>query len=343
MWDLIPFNVSIPLGGSYDDVLPGWGTGELVSASTALIIDSTPVQLTAAPAFLSQNYSGMRFTLDSSSLSEVTDQVSEDGRIHLDFPSVANGTEYQLFAYYQNHTIGLAQQSPLYLNTTIEQSPVTSFLQNGSRFNSHFDVEGAQLVIDFWEKYLLDYNNTRELIREVGNYGWEDSYEFGNSILVWWTPALVDAFQKARGYSIKKYLPLIYYPNAQSDAPLASPHWYQTDDDDKGQAHVDDYRQTVSFQSKIGRLIHASNPAVLTMYSSPNSTESTSRLSPTGLKSHSTRNTLHKWSTTSHGHASQRTCGKRPGVRVSRFQPCDRCVQAVRRPSQLSRKACDIL
>jgi hypothetical protein len=249
MWDLIPFNVSIPLGGFYDDVLPGWGTGDLVSTSTALIVDSTPVQLTAAPAFLGQNYSGTRFTLDSSSLAEVTDQVSDDGRIHLDFPSVANGTEFQLFAYYQNHTIGLAQQSPLYLNTTIEQSPVTSFLQNGSRFNSHFDVEGAQLVIDFWEKYLLDYNNTRELICEVGNYGWEDSYEFGNSILVWWTPALVDAFQKARGYSIKKYLPLIYYPNAQSDAPLASPHWYQTDEHDKGQAHVDDYRQTVSLRS----------------------------------------------------------------------------------------------
>jgi len=251
LWDLIPFNVSISLGGSYDDVLPGWGTGELVSASTALVLDSTPVQLTAAPAFLSQNYSGSRFTLASSSLVDVTDQVTQDGRIHLDFPSIANGTEYQLFAYYQNHTVGLAQQSPLYLNTTIPQSPVTSFLQNGSRFNSHFDVEGAKLVIDFWEKYLLDYNNTRDLIREVGNYGWEDSYEFGNSILVWWTPALVDAFQKARGYSIKKYLPLIYYPNAQSDAPLASPHWYQTDEDDKGQAHVDDYRQTVSFQFMI--------------------------------------------------------------------------------------------
>ena len=41
-------------------------------------------------------------------------------------------------------------------------------------------------------------------------------------------------------------MPLIYYPNAQSDAPLASPHWYLTDESDAGQAHVDDYRQTVS-------------------------------------------------------------------------------------------------
>ena len=246
MWDLWPFNVSIPLGGSYDEILPGWGTGELVSASTALVIDSTAVQLKAAPAFISHTYNGSRFTLDASSLTDVTDQVGEDGSISLAFPPSANGTEYQLFAYYQNHTTGFEQQSPLYLNTTVPQSPVMSFLQNGSRFNDHFSATGAQLVIDFWEKYLLDYNNTRDLIKQVGNYGWEDSMEFGNSILVWWTPGLIDAFEKARGYSIRKYLPLIYYPNAQSDAPLASPHWYLTNENDGGQTHVDDYRQTVS-------------------------------------------------------------------------------------------------
>jgi hypothetical protein len=204
------------------------------------------VQLKAAPAFISATYNGSRYTLDSPSLTDVTDQANEDGSISLEFSSSTNGTEYQLFAYYQNHTTGLEQQSPLYLNTTVPQSPVTSFLQNRSKFNDHFSTTGAQLVIDFWEKYLLNYNNTRDLIREVGNYGWEDSMEFGNSILVWWTPGLIDAFEKARGYSIRKYLPLIYYPNAQSDAPLASPHWYLTDESDKGKAHVDDYRQTVS-------------------------------------------------------------------------------------------------
>ncbi|KAM0722760.1 hypothetical protein Q7P37_002202 [Cladosporium fusiforme] len=251
MWNLQPFNISIPIGGSYNGTLPGWGTGEFVSASTALVLDKTAVQLQAAPAFISQNYSGSRFTLASSSLADVTDQVGEDGYISLSFPSSANGTEYQLFAYYQNHTTGFEQQSPLYLNTTVSQSPVTSFLQNGSRFNDHFSTTGAQLIIDFWEKYLLDYNNTRDLIREVGNYGWEDSMEFGNSILVWWTPGLVDAFEKSRGYSICKYLPLIYYPNAQSDAPLASPHWYLTDESDGGQAHVDDYRQTLTELNKI--------------------------------------------------------------------------------------------
>lgn len=249
MWDLIPYNISVPLGESYKGQLPGWGTGGangFVSASTALVLKSVPVQLQAAPAFFSQMYNGSQITLAASSLKDVTDQVDADGNISIDFPASADGLEYQLFAYYQNHTVGFEQQSPEQLNTTVEQSPVTSFLQNGSRFNDHFSATGAQLIIDFWEKYLLGYNNTRELIQEVGNYGWEDSMEFGSSILVWWTPGLVKAFEQSRGYSIKKYLPLIYHPNAESDAPLASPDWYLTDEADQGQAHVNDYRQTLT-------------------------------------------------------------------------------------------------
>lgn len=251
MWDLWPFNISIPIGGSYSGKLPGWETGGLVSASTALVTNSTPITLSASPAFIGHTYNGTKYTLAASSLTDVTDQVSADGTINISFPSAANGTEFQLFAYYQNHTVGFEQQSPLFLNTTVPQSLVTSFLQNGSRFNDHFSATGAQLIIDFWEKYLLDYNDTRELIHEVGNYGWEDSQEFGNSILVWWTPALVEAFEVARGYSIRKYLPLIYAVNAQSDAPLASPSVYYTDEQDKGQSHVDDYRQTLTELNRV--------------------------------------------------------------------------------------------
>lgn len=254
MWDLIPYNISVPLGGSYKGSLPGWGTGGkegFVSASTALVQKSVPIQLSAAPAFQSASYNGSQITLSASSLTDVTEQVDADGNIDISFPDDANGTEFQLFAYYQNHTVGFEQQSPLFLNTTVEQSPVTSSLQNGSRFNDHFSVTGAQLIINFWEKYLLDYNTTRELIQQVGNYGWEDSQEFGNSILVWWTPGLVKAFEQARGYSIRKYLPLIYHPNAESDAPLASPNWYLTDETDQGQSHIDDYRQTLTELNRI--------------------------------------------------------------------------------------------
>jgi len=164
MWDLNPFNIFIPLGESYNGKLPGWGTGGsggFVSASTALVLKSVPIQLTAAPAFFSQTYNGSQITLSASSLQDVTSQVDAAGNINLSFPASSNGTEFQPFAYYQNHTVGFEQASPQLVNTTVEQYPATSFLQNGSRFNDHFSATGAQLIIDFWEKYLLGYNTTR--------------------------------------------------------------------------------------------------------------------------------------------------------------------------------------
>ena len=69
--------------------------------------------------------------------------------------------------------------------------------------------------------------------------------------MVWWTPGLVKAFERSRGYSIHKYLPLIYHPNAESDAPLVSPQRYLMDEVDQGQAHIDDYRQTLTELNKI--------------------------------------------------------------------------------------------
>ena len=121
-------------------------------------------------------------------------------------------------------------------------------MENGSWVVDHYSSTGAQLVIDFWEEYLLD-NNTRSLIEEVGNYGWEDSQEFGAGTLVWWTPQLLDAFRSGRGYNLTKYLPLIYQYNNEAPAPLASPDHYYTNEDDQGQSHINDYWQTVSLGS----------------------------------------------------------------------------------------------
>ena len=33
MWQLLPFNTSVPVGGSFDGVLPGWGSGQFVHFS----------------------------------------------------------------------------------------------------------------------------------------------------------------------------------------------------------------------------------------------------------------------------------------------------------------------
>ena len=189
MWDLWPFNISVPLGGSFNGTLPGWGAvtgGEFVAATTGLVTQSNSDNFSATPAWVGPfYYNGSDLTLAVDSLQDVTGEVdTETGQISLSFPANASGLEYQIFAYYQNHTNYHEQAPPWYVNASVPQSPVTSFVENGSWVVDHYSSTGAQLIIDFWETYLLD-NNTRSLIQEVGNYGWEDSQEFGAGALVW--------------------------------------------------------------------------------------------------------------------------------------------------------------
>jgi hypothetical protein len=247
MWDLIPYNKSVAIGGTFDDVLPGWGAGKFVSASTALVTSSEPSTFSASPAWIGPVfYNGTTQTLHATSLEDVTDQVDANGHLILNFPSnVANGLHYEVFAYYQNHSGYREQASPLELNTTVHQSKVNSFVKNGSWVVDHFSAKGAQVIVDFWENYLLD-DNTRKLIQEVGNYGWEDSMEIGAGALAWWTPNLLETFQLNRGYELNKYLPLIYSYNTDANGPLASPDRFYIDEADGGQQHVNDYWQTVS-------------------------------------------------------------------------------------------------
>lgn len=255
MWDLWPFNVSVPLGSSFNDTVPGWGVvdgGEFVAASAGLVTHREFANLSALPGWAGPvYYDGSELTLAASSLQDVTDQVDKTtGQLSLSFPSNASGIEYQVFAYYQNHSNYHEQAPPWHIIAGVPQSPIETFVENGSWVVDHFSRTGAQLVIDFWENYILD-NDTRALIQEVGNYGWEDSQEFGAGTLVWYTPQLFNAFSSTRGYNLTKYLPLIYQYNNEDPAVLASPDHYYTDEDDEGMSHINDYWQTLTELNQI--------------------------------------------------------------------------------------------
>lgn len=198
MWDLFPYNVSIPIGESFDGVLPGWGSGRFVAASTGLVINTTAATYEAASAWKGPvYYNGTSNVLLSSSLEDVTDQVDSSGHLMLQFPNTT-GIAYRIFAYYEGHSAYLEQASPLDLNTTVAQSPVTSFVQNGSRVVDHFSAAGASLITKFWYDYLLD-DDTKQLFKDVGHYAREDSMEIGAGTLLWWTPQLPQAFNVSRG------------------------------------------------------------------------------------------------------------------------------------------------
>ena len=232
LWDLVAFNITVAPETAFNDILPGWGTGLLVSASTGLVIRSSPE-------------AGV---LSSQSLQDLTTLVDLNGRLALDHAPGSEHGNLTIFAYYRVHSNYHHTPSPSTVRG-VPQSPVTTFIENGSWVVDHFSPRGAQVTIDFWETHLLNGSVTRDLLKSAGNYMFEDSLEFQQAVYFIWTPELLDRFLSRRGYSMAKYLPILYGTKATANfggAPIGvSP--YVTDEADGGLSHVRDYQQTVRF------------------------------------------------------------------------------------------------
>lgn len=144
-WDLAPFHVTVPLGGTYDAELPGWGSGKLVAAVTGLLTTSVNQTVLAEGFFGGTPYNQTLNTLSTDSLTDVTQQVGTNGHVSLQFPSNVEGLNFTLFAYYLIHTEHREQQTPSLIIPGVPQSPVTTFWQNGSWIVDHFSSSGAQV------------------------------------------------------------------------------------------------------------------------------------------------------------------------------------------------------
>lgn len=241
MWDLAAFNISVPVGGTFSGTLPGWGTGTLEAAITGLEIKSE--QATSAAPGLPGDVSASRTqkTLSAKSLQDITKKVDKNGHLEVHFDSSEAGLNYSIFAIYLIHSDFRAQDGPKDIGGP--QTEPKSLSQNGSWAVDHFSALGADTTTSFWEKYILQ-NGTRELLMEVGNYGWEDSVEIDAN--VYWTKDMLQLFQDDHGYSIAKWLPILFHRNghAKSSNP---PVWWITDEVDSGNSHIADFRNTVSY------------------------------------------------------------------------------------------------
>lgn len=256
-WDLFSYNVSVPLGGSFNRTLPGWGVGSLQAVVTGLVTSS--VNISDVPSStISLNGTGVapslpgddafnrtQITLATDSLEVITDNVDANGRIDIQFPSNVTGIEYNIFVIYLIHSDYRAQQDPADM-----QGPQTvpqTYLQNGSWAVDHFSALGAQTITSFWEQHVLT-NGTRELLMSVGNYAWEDSIEIRYN--VFWTKDLPSNFSTAHGYDITKWLPILFHQN-KIGFDTEPPVWWITDETDSGNSHIADYRETVTLDTPI--------------------------------------------------------------------------------------------
>jgi len=269
MWDLVIFNSTVPLGGSFDAILPGWGTGTLEAAVTGRVIKSDAADLAAlgllgdyaeqgtqyilaedsiTPGLLGDfTEQRTQYTLAADSLKDVTNQTRHDGYLSVQFgSSKQQGLHNTVFAIYLVHSNWRAQDGPRDIGGP--QTPAYTIAQNGSWAVDHFSRLGAETTTKFWEQHILQ-NGTRELLMQVGNYGWEDSVEIQSN--VYWTKDMRKSFHEDHGYSIAKYLPILFHGNglgAGSNPPI----WWVTDEPDSGHSRTTDYRKTVSYTARRG-------------------------------------------------------------------------------------------
>ncbi|KAJ5605313.1 secreted protein [Penicillium lagena] len=239
LWDLRLSETSIAVNGSFNDTVPGWNTGKLQAVITATVTDSvvTSGNKPSLPNDVASNRT--QVTLATKSLQLLTDKVGPDGHLEVDFASSEDvGMERLIFCVYLYHLNALAQAQPTSLLGP--QTPPKDFIQNGSWTVDHFSARGANLMTDFWEKYLL-VGGTKEALMKVGNYAWEDSIEIDPDL--YWTKELPENFEKRRGYSVDKWYPLLFHQNSLTEHYST---WYITDESDAGNSHIADYRTTLT-------------------------------------------------------------------------------------------------
>lgn len=269
LWDLDAFNVTVSKGTSDIQSIPGWGgkynADSLLAAVTGLVV--------------AENANGTEVTLAASSLKDVTSLVNgTDGSLSFEFNATDEGTGYVLFTFYEVHSEVREVAASDSIPAAVPQSPIQTYKENGSWVVDHFSAAGAQVIIDLWNSSLLSGSSSAG-IREVGNFFWEDSQEYQTNNSIFWTPKFPEVFSSNRGYNLSTYLPLIVSADLAGKTTFSG-ITYITDEADNGEAHIEDYEQTVSQNGpSFGKL---KQTLILICRSSLNSTGSTSLLSWSG-------------------------------------------------------------
>ncbi|KAL2843379.1 hypothetical protein BJY01DRAFT_264273 [Aspergillus pseudoustus] len=231
-WDLVPFSVSVPANGSFDGIIPGWGTGDLLALISAEVLNRTDSSTSSSIAGVPHT----RLVLKQSSLADRTAEVSGSGHLSVTYAPSFRQRTYWLFAFYQRLTHSQ--------NLIFSSNRTDAVVENGAYIVDHYSVRGAETVIDFWDKYVLN-ENVRSLLAQVGNYAWEDSIEIESNIS--WSKSLPSLFEAQHGYSLIQYLPLIMFGNNNIAIQSKEPGSVQCvlDTPDEGIAFVNDFRATL--------------------------------------------------------------------------------------------------
>ncbi|EXK80650.1 hypothetical protein FOQG_14856 [Fusarium oxysporum f. sp. raphani 54005] len=235
-WDMVPFTAEVSSSGSFNGIVPGWGTGNLVSMVTALVKSNKTITFEGSGLAGPQNVTYDDFKLGHRTLSEVTQRVDRQGRTRLSFPKAPQGSHYRIFTFYER----LSKHKNLKFTSKKHEA----IFDNGSYAVDHFSGKGATVVGQFWDEHILK-GNIPKLLARVGNYAWEDSMELTYNVS--WSKSIPVRFQKVAGYSIKPYLPLLTFKQNTLGVQGAAPGPYRCtlDTEDEGIGYINDFRATL--------------------------------------------------------------------------------------------------
>ncbi|KAK3321282.1 hypothetical protein B0T19DRAFT_466605 [Cercophora scortea] len=167
-----------------------WGSSELVAVVAAKVESREKT---------GKGFPAEQVVLTEANILDLTN-LTRNGTLDWRAPvSKTDSQQWILMAFYQRYSNERA------CDTAPNPS---SWIGNGSWMVDHFSAAGAKKATDFWDQHILDDKDISQLVDKVGSYSWEDSMEMMASL--WWTPDFLTRFEKSRGYSAVKYLPLFF-------------------------------------------------------------------------------------------------------------------------------------
>ncbi|KAF4918596.1 hypothetical protein CGCVW01_v008706 [Colletotrichum viniferum] len=198
--ELVYGNITVPSGKLYSGSVPTpdvqynmltgfmntpepWGANNLVAVVTGKIV--TEVHL-AEYFYMS--------ILEEDTLVDLTN-VTNQGTLSW-IPPEGDGT-WIVFGIYERYT---NQRS------CISIANATTALGNGSWMVDHWNSNGAKKITDFWDQQILSDDTVASLIKEPSEY---DSMEMQAALP--WTDGLASRFESLNGYSIMKYLRILFH------------------------------------------------------------------------------------------------------------------------------------
>ena len=173
--------------------------------------------------------------LDESSYIDLASSV-KDG--HLSWTVPSGDSAWRIISFWGHYT---NQRS----NTG--GTLATTVVGNGSWTVDHFSSTGAKVTTDFWDQNIFDDAEIASLLEKVGEYSWEDSMEILASL--YWSPNFLNRFEQNRGYSLVKYLPLLFsVTNSWNGAlvPYPEQFYYGNYTPDGTSVYNLDYRTTLN-------------------------------------------------------------------------------------------------